>query len=226
VSTRVAVEGASCRPVPSSGARATRLDGLRADGPAALAALLAEVTEPPPWDAAVAPDDPLAGWLAAAGFEPYARTVVLAAPADAVNHAPTPRGVTLAPYRNEWAPAFQAVESAAMAEVAFFRESGQPTGFEEAEGYGTFPVALRGDRLVGFAQADLPDGWVNWIGVAPEERRVGIARALAGEVADAVRRARGTHLVAEVEQGSPGFAFWSALGLRRRGESLYLIRRA
>jgi len=226
VSTRVAVEGASCRPVPSSGARATRLDGLRAEGPAALAALLAELAEPPPWDAAVAPDDPLASWLAGVGFEPYARTVVLAARADGVRAAPLPRGVSVAQYRNEWAPAFQAAEAAAMAEVAFFRETGQPSGFEQAEGYGAFAVARRGEEIVGFAQADLPDGWVNWIGVTPEERRTGIGRALAGEVADAVRRARGTHVVAEVEEGTSGLAFWTALGLRRRGESMYLIRRA
>ena len=151
----VTVPGASCRPGPSPSAKATRLDGLRAESPAAVEALLAAVGDAP-YDFACAPDDPLVGILAAAGFEAYAKTVVVARRLDVFRREPPPPGTTIEPYKNDWAESFAAAQDAAMADFSFFREVGAPTGFETAEGWGAFFAARQGDTIVGFAQADLP----------------------------------------------------------------------
>jgi len=221
----VTVPGASCRPGPSPSAKATRLDGLRADGPAAVEALLSAVGDGS-FDFACAPDDPLVGILSAAGFAPYANTVVVARRLDGFRKEPPPLGTTIEPYKNDWAESFAAAEAAAMADFSFFREVGTPTGFETAEGWGAFFAARQGDTVVGFAQADLPSGWINWIGVVPDERRKGIARALVGAIAVAVRDAVGSHLVAEVDDTPDAVAFWEKQGFRHRTRQVSLIRRA
>lgn len=221
----VTVPGASCRPGPSPSAKATRLDGLRAESPAAVEALLEAVGEPP-YDVACAPDDPLVGMLRAAGFEPYAQTVVVARRLDVFRKEPPPPGVTISPYKNEWAESFAAAQDAAMADFSFFREVGAPTGFETAEGWGAFFAARRGETIVGFAQAELPSGWINWIGVVPEERRKGIGTALVGEVAIAVRDALGSHLVAEVDDTPDALGFWEKQRFQQRTRQVSLIRRA
>lgn len=222
---QVTVPGASCRPAPSPTAKATRLDGLKAETPAAVEALLAAVGDAP-YDFACPPDDPLAGVLGAAGFEPYARTVVVARRLDVFRKEPAPPGITISPYKNEWAESFAAAQDAAMADFSLFREVGAPTGFETAEGYGAFFAARQGDTVVGFAQAELPSGWINWIGVVPGERRKGIGRALVGEVAMAVRDALGSHLVAEVDDTADALAFWDKQGFTQRTRQVSLIRRA
>ena len=221
----VTVPGASCRPGPSPSAKATRLDGLRAERPAAVEALLAAVGDGP-YDIAVAPDDPLVGILTAAGFAPYARTVVVARRLDSFRKDPPPLGTTIEPYKNEWAESFTAAEAAAMADFSFFREVGAPTGFETAAGWGAFFAARQGDTVVGFAQAELPSGWINWMGVVPDQRRKGIGRALIGAVALAVRDAIGSHLVAEVDDTPDALAFWEKQGFRQRTRQVSLIRRA
>ena len=220
------MSGASCQPGPSPTARALRLDGLRADGPAQLRALLAELPDPP-WDAEVADGDPLAGALAAEGFEPYARVAVMARPIEGLPRPPYVSGVEVMPYRNDWAEEFSAVESAAMEGLAAFREMGQPTGYEQAEGFDAF-VAARGEEgLLGFAQAMVPEGWINWMGVSPDARRRGVGRVLVAELARQVTEARGTHLAATVEVDTLGQAFLGALGFRERGARRTLvIRRA
>ena len=221
----VTVPGASCRPGPSPSAKATRLDGLRADSPGAVEALLGAVGDAP-YDFACAPDDPLVGILSAAGFAPYAKTVVVARRLDVFRREPPPPGTTVEPYKNDWAESFAAAQDAAMADFSLFREVGAPTGFETAEGYGAFVAARQGDTIVGFAQADLPSGWINWIGVVPDQRRAGIGRALVGAVAMAVRDALGSHLVAEVDDTPDALAFWDKQGFRQRTRQVSLIRRA
>ncbi len=220
----VTVPGASCRPGPSPSAKATRLDGLKAETPAAVEALLTAVGDAP-YDFACAPDDPLAGILTAIGFEPYARTVVVARRLDVFRKEPAPPGITISPYKNEWAESFAAAQEAAMADFSFFREVGSPTGFETAEGWGAFFAARQGDTVVGFAQAELPSGWINWIGVVPDERRKGIGKALVGEVAMAVRDALGSHLVAEVDDIPAALGFWDKQGFTQRTRQVSLIRR-
>jgi GNAT superfamily N-acetyltransferase len=179
-----------------------------------------------PWDASLAPDDPLAGWLQHNGFERYAEMTVVARPLQGMPRPLPVLGIELHPYRSDWAEAFTACEEQAMAGLATYTELGAPSGFETQAGRGAFPIALRGDRIVGFAQTDLPTGWVNWIGVSPDERRRGIGHLLLGEVARAVLASRGTHLAAETEAGAESAAFWRAMGFRERGRRLLLIRRA
>ncbi|MGD9694711.1 MAG: GNAT family N-acetyltransferase [Thermoleophilia bacterium] len=220
------MSGASCRPGPSPTAAALRLDGLRADGPDALRELLGRLPDPP-WDAEVADGDGLAALLAAEGFEAYARTAVMARPLEGLPRATPVPGVRVEEYRNDWADRFGAAEAAAMEGLAAFCEMGQPTGYESAEGFDAFQVAFDGDGLVGFAQAMVPEGWINWLGVVPEARRRGIGHLLLAEVGKQVREARGTHLAAQVEADGPGQAFLAKLGFRERGgRRTLMIRRA
>lgn len=218
------MSGASCQPGPSPTSRALRLEGLRAADAGALGELLAQLPEPP-WDAEVAVDDPVAGMLAAHGFETYARMIPMA---RSLGGMPRPPGTAfeVVPYRNAWSDAFAEAQDAAMAELAVAREMGTPTGYETAEGFDAFVVAKEGDRILGFAQAALPDGWINWLGVVPEARRQGLGSVLVGEIAKAVAAARGTHLAALVEQGTPGQAFLAKLGFRGKSPRLLMIRRA
>ena len=110
---QVKVPGASCRPGPSPSSKATRLDGLSAESPAALEALIAAVGTGPV-DFACPPDDPLVPILGAAGFTPYATTVVMARRIDGYRKQPAPSGVKIEPYRNDWAEAFTTAEASAM----------------------------------------------------------------------------------------------------------------
>jgi ribosomal protein S18 acetylase RimI-like enzyme len=134
-------------------------------------------------------------------------------------------GVEVTSYRNDWAEAFAAAEAEAMAGLAAYREMGTPTGYEGAAGMDHFTVARRDERIVGFCQAALPTGWLNWLGVVPDERHRGLGTVLLAEAARDVRAARGTHVAAEVEAGTAGQAFLAARGFRERGRRLLLIRR-
>jgi ribosomal protein S18 acetylase RimI-like enzyme len=222
----VAAPGASCQPGPSPTARALRLEGLRAEGQGALRALLAKLPDPP-WDAEVADGDALAPLLAAEGFEPYARIAVMARPLEGLPRPPHVPGISVEPYRNAWADEFSAAEALAMEGLAAFREMGQPTGYEAAEGFDAFCVARDAGGLLGFAQAMVPEGWINWLGVVPGARRRGIGRILVAELARQVAEARGTHLASSVEADTPGQAFLRALGFKERGARRTLvIRRA
>ena len=174
----------------------------------------------------MADGDPLAPMLAAEGFEPYARVAVMARPLEGLPRAPFVPGVSVEPYRNEWADEFTAVEAAAMEGLAAFAEMGQPTGYEGAEGFDAMVAAREQDAgLRGFAQAMLPEGWINWLGVHPDARRRGIARLLVAELARRVAEARGTHLAAQVEADTDGQAFLRALGFKERGERRTLMIR-
>jgi GNAT superfamily N-acetyltransferase len=219
------VPGASCQVGPSPTARANRLDAIRAEGPGALADLLTALGEPPPWDVQLPPDDPLAGWLRAEGFEPYAETVLTARRLEGMRAPQHVPGVDVTPYRAEWAESFLAAEADAMAADPFYLAMERDTGFAQAAGYGAFFVARRDDRIVGFVQGAVPEGWVNWIGVVVAERRAGIGTALLAEVARAVAAGRGTHLTCEAIPGSDGHAFLRAQGFRDRGRQVYLMRR-
>lgn len=221
----VNVNGASCRLRPSPTALAVRLEGLRARDGAALDELLGRLPEPP-WDAEVAIDDALVGLLTSRGFETYARGAVLARPAEGVPSGHVV-GIEYVPYRNDWAEAFGIAEAAAMEGVAAFRELGSPSGYEWGEGQGAFWIARdSGGHLLGFAHADLPDGWIDWLGVVPEYRRLGIGRGLVAAVARHVREANGTHLVAFAEDGTDAGAFLRRLGFTERGRRALLIKRA
>ena len=181
----------------------------------------------PPWDVEVADDDPIRPLLAAEGFEPYMRAAVMARPVEGLTPAGHVSGVSVEPYRNDWAEAFENADRMAMEGLAAFREMGQPTGYEGAEGFDAFAVARDRRDMLGFAQAMLPEGWINWMGVVPDARRRGIGRLLMADIARQVREARGTHLAALVEVDTPGQAFLAALGFRERGQRRTLmIRRA
>ena len=169
----------------------------------------------------------MAGLLAREGFEPYAHVAVLARPIEGLRRAPFVPGVSTEPYRNEWAEAFTNAEALAMESLAAFREMGLPTGYEGAEGFDAFSVARDERDLLGFAQAMLPEGWINWLGVVPDARRRGIGSLLIGDLARQVREARGTHLASLVELDTPGYAFLRSLGFSERGaQRTLLIRRA
>ena len=172
-------------------------------------------------------DDPVAGLLAMEGFEPYAHMAVLARPIEGLPRPPFVPGVSVEPYRNEWSEAFTNAEALAMDGLATFAEMGQPTGYEGAEGFDAFSVARDARDMLGFAQAMLPEGWINWFGVVPDQRRQGIGRLLVADLARQVREARGTHLAALVQLDTSGYAFLRALGFSERGaRRTLLIRRA
>ena len=120
-----------------------------------------------------------------------------------------------------------AVVAAWMSGLAAFAEMGQPTGYEEAEGFDAFSVARDERDMLGFAQAMVPEGWINWMGVVPQARRQGVGHMLIADLARQVTEARGTHLAALVEVDTPGQAFLAALGFRERGaRRTLMIRRA
>lgn len=217
---------ATCHPGPSPTARALRLEALRAPDPAALRALLAKVG-PPPWDVELADDDPALPLVRAEGFEPYARVAIMARPIANFPRPPHIGGVEVVDYRNDDAEEFTQVEAAAMDGLAAFAEMGQPTGYEQAAGFDIFVVARGPDgAMLGFAQTMTPEGWINWFGVAPAARRIGVGHLLLAETARRIAAARGSHLVARVEVDTPGQAFLSALGFRERGQRhTLLIRR-
>jgi GNAT superfamily N-acetyltransferase len=175
----------------------------------------------------VADDDPVRPLLAAEGFEPYARMAVMARPVEGMKPAPHVRGIEVTPYRNEWSEAFGNAERMALEGLSTFREMGQPTGYEQAEGFDAFAIARDERDRLGFAQAMLPEGWINWMGVGPDARRRGIGTLLVADIAKQVRERRGTHLAALVEVDTPGQAFLASLGFRERGQRRTLmIRRA
>lgn len=217
---------ATCQPGPSPSARALRLEGLRAPGPAALRALLGRLPEPP-WDVELADDDPALPLVRAEGFEPYARVAVMARPIAGLPRPPFVPGVNIEEYRNADAEEFSSLEAAAMDGLAAFAEMGQPTGYEQAEGFDVFLVARDASGLRGFAQTMSPEGWINWLGVAPDSRRIGVGTTLVAETARRVREAGGTHLAATVQVDTPGQAFLASLGFGERGaRRTQLIRRA
>lgn len=220
----ISVTGASCRLEPSLTADAIRLGSLSAVSPPALERLIAELPEPP-WDVELAPDDDLLGDLRAAGFEQYAEGAVLARPLENVRTTPAPPGVKIGPYRNDWAEPYAEAEKLAMADSPIYAEMAAPTGYEEADHLTGFFAATAGTEVLGFIQATLPQGWINWFGVVPEHRRRGIGRALLSEVASAAREARGTHLAGMVASESAR-AFFAAQRFEVRNQRLLLIRRA
>lgn len=221
----VVAPGAACRLRPSPTALAVRLEGLRARDLLSLDALTAKLPEPP-WDAEVASDDPLLGLLAARSFEPYATGTVMARAVEGIPAPRRPETVDIVDYTNDRAAEFTVAEAAAMEGSAAFRELGSPSGYEWGEGHGAFVIARRRGEIIGFAHADLPDGWVDWLGVVPAARGIGVGRALIGAVAERVRAAQGTHLVAFAEDAGDGAPFLQALGFTPRGRRTLVIRRS
>ncbi len=222
--SRVTVPGASCVLAPSMTADATRLGSLRADSPQALERLIAELPDAP-WDAEVASDDDLVAWMGAAGFERYSTVTVMARPLEGMAWAHGVAGVRIGRYNNDWAERFATAESEALAESPIFQAMSQPTGYETAAQIGGFVAATRGDRLIGFAQATMPQGWINWFGVVPDERRKGVGRALLATLVEMAREAQGTHLACLVDTES-GLEFFRSLKFTSRGQRALLIRRA
>jgi ribosomal protein S18 acetylase RimI-like enzyme len=221
--SRVTVPGAWCVLGPSMTADAVRLNGITARDPGALSDLLERLPDPP-WDVAVAPDDPVVPMLPGAGFETYSTCAVVARPLKGLT-TPTPvAGVVVDRYRAAWSEAFPAAEAEALAESAIFAEMSQPTGYEDAAHLPSFHAAVSGPAMLGFIQTDLPDGWINWFGVVPGERRRGIGRALLHAAAEDCRAAGGTHLAALVDTEA-GQGFFRRLGFTERGRRLLQIRR-
>lgn len=163
--------------------------------------------------------------LEGAGFRRYGELVTWVVSVDKLKPAPHVSGVVVNKYRNALSEGFQEAERLALTGSAAFDEIGQPSGYEGAEGFDTFVVAQRGDTIVGFAQAQLPEGWINWMGVIPAERRRGIGRLLIAEIARAVRQARGTHVGADVDTGGPGPLLWRAVGAAEKGRRVLMINR-
>lgn len=221
----VTAPGASCRLRPSPTALAVRLEGLQARDAAALTALTDQLAEPP-WDVDVSAEDTdLVALLAQAGFAEYARGALYARPVDGMTAARVP-GIEVVAYDNAWARAFSAAEAEAMDGLAVFTELGSPSGYEWGAGQGSFRIArTHTGKLVGFAHADLPDGVVDWFGVVPAERRKGIGRLLLASVAGDVAAARGTHLLAFAQDGTPAGAFLARIGFQRRSRRILMIRR-
>jgi len=181
----------------------------------------------PPWDAEVVDGESLIGMLAAEGFEPYARVAVMARPVHGLPRPPFVSGVSVVPYKNEWAEAFTNAEAMAMDGLATYVEMGQPTGYEDAEGFDAFSIVRDERDMLGFAQAMIPEGWINWMGVVPDARRKGLGRTLMADIARQVIEARGTHLASLVQIDTPGQAFLAALGFKERGpRRTLMIRRA
>ena len=174
----------------------------------------------------MASGDPLIPMLTSLGFEQYGDTATWVASVDALKPALHVSGVTIDPYRNEWADDFQEAERLSLAETSAFAEIGQPSGYEGAEGFDAFVVARRRGQIVGFAQAQLPEGWINWMGVVPTERRRGIGRLLIDAVARSVRQARGTHVGAEVDANGAAPALWRAVGGSEKGHRTLLAHRS
>jgi GNAT superfamily N-acetyltransferase len=218
---------ATCRPGPSPSARALRLETLRAPDSGALRRLL-ESLPAPPWDLELADDDPALPLVRAEGFEPYSRVALMSRPIAGLPRAPHVGGTEVGDYRNADAEAFTALEAAAMEGLPQFTEMGQPTGYAEAEGFDIFLAARDAEgALHGFAQTMSPEGWINWLGVDPGMRRIGIGHLLIAETASRLAAVRGTHLAAAVEVDTGGQAFLAALGFRERGaRRTRLIRRA
>jgi len=221
----VTAPGGSCRLRPSPTALAVRLDGLQARDQGALDALLDQLPEPP-WDVEVNADDTeVLGLLAGRGFTEYARGTLYARGVDGIA-APRVPGIEIVSYDNDWAPAFTAAEARAMQGLAAFAELGSPSGYEWGAGEGSFKIARTTDgHLLGFAHADLPDGVLDWCGVVPDARRRGIGRLLIAGVARDVANARGTHLLAFAEDGTPAGPFLARLGFQARGRRVLVIRR-
>ena len=92
---------------------------------------------------------------------------VMARSIEGLPRPPHVIGVSVEPYRNEWSEAFTNAEAMAMEGLAAFTEMGQPTGYEEAEGFDAFAIARDKRDMLGFAQAMVPEGWINWMGVVP-----------------------------------------------------------
>lgn len=225
MSQPVRVSGAECQPGPSPTAQALRLEGIRARDGASLDALL-EALGDPPWDVELAPDDPVVSLLRARGFEEYARAVVMARPVEGLAPVPAAAGVWIGPYSNDWAESYSQGEAVAMAEHPSYQNMGSQTGYEGSEGFDAAIAATAEEQVVGFAQAQLPEGWINWLWVHPDHRRHGVASALVWELANAVRDSRGTHLAALVPVQSEGAALLGKLGFRSRSERVLMLRAA
>jgi ribosomal protein S18 acetylase RimI-like enzyme len=221
----VTADGAACQIGPSPTARAVRLDNLRARDGASLAALLQAVPVEPPFDVALGADDPVGDMARAAGFEPYARTVLANRAVDAFPDADAD-GVRLLTYDNGMAGRYEDAEFDAMDGLAIFRAMGRPTGYAQGAGHGDFTVALRDDRIIGFCFTQVPEGIVWWLGVVPDERRRGVARMLLASAARATRVAGGTHLIIEAEDTPEARGLLDALGFRQRGTRELLILRS
>jgi ribosomal protein S18 acetylase RimI-like enzyme len=202
-----------------------RLDNVRARDGAALAALLAAVPAEPPFDIAVGPDDPIGDMARAAGFEPYARTILANRAVEAFPGGDAD-GVRLLTYDNAMADRYEDAEFDAMDGLAIFRAMGRPTGYAQGAGHGDFTVALRGDRVIGFCFTQVPEGIVWWLGVVPDERRRGIARMLLASAARATRIAGGTHLIIEPEDTPEARGLLAGLGFRQRGTRELLMLRS
>ncbi len=218
-------DGASCQPGPSPTARAVRLDNLRARDGQALAALLEAVPADPPYDVAVAPDDPAGPLLREAGFEPYATTVTMSRAIEGLPERDTPEGVRLLTYDNSMAARYEEAEFDSLDGLAVFAAMGRPTGYGEGAGFGDFTVAMRGERIIGFCFTQVPEGIIWWLGVVPDERRHGIARMLVSSAARATRVAGGTHLLADTEDTPAARAFFRALRFREGTTRHLLLRR-
>lgn len=225
MSAPVQVTGASCRPGPSPTSRALRLDGLRARDAAALAALLERLPDPP-WEVELDPDDETIGMLRAAGFVDRLEVQIMARPVQGLPPSFGVRGIDVVDYRNEWAEAYAAGEAMSLEGHPFLERMGQPTGYEASEGFDAAIAARTDTEIAGFAQAQIPEGWINWLWVVPSRRREGIGHALVAELGRRVADARGTHLAASVPSGTDAVPFLAALGFKARGRRVLLTRPA
>jgi GNAT superfamily N-acetyltransferase len=168
---------------------------------------------------------PAASVIAAAGWEPGARTVVLVArsadvlaavdppaePRPAVWLTPEPSAAWVADYRDA------ATHPAAAAVLA-----GPPAPARVR--FAEFSVDGGAARPAGRGRAVTDQGWVGLsaVGVAPEVRRSGVGRVLVSALLTDGLRHGGVRSYVEVEAVNPGaLAFWQRLGYRRSYDCLY-----
>jgi GNAT superfamily N-acetyltransferase len=205
---------------PSATVRGSRILDWRWRDAAAARALLAHIAGAagPTVDVILPLGDPRAKKLQALGFTPYMHTVVTRLEFDAPwPLPPLPPGLEMVPYRRAWAAAFSAAEARAMAEEPDFQELGSPTGYEVMED-GIFRVVRRpaDGAILAFSRVELrgDSGWISWMGVVPEARRQGLARALlATAMARLVEMGRNV-LEAECTVQTDSHRFWSHVGFR------------
>lgn len=103
--------------------------------------------------------------------------------------------------------------------------------YQVEQRHSSFPwwVALRDGAVVGFLEGhfhslfderlgygDVPGAWIYWVGVHPDHRRTGVARALVGAFAEEASTRGDGHMACMLDQRTPTqgrLAFFASIGM-------------